>query len=317
MFKHDITIVMIHCFGMLAMSLIMPGAALPRPGKILLGEAYHLRPAGAAVNVAVAARRAGANDVRLYAVVGEDEFGKKLMTHLQTQKLNLNDVVTQSGMTALMHYAVQRGGQAQASLSVGVAAAVRAENLKSKIQAGDHVMVDVMANAQQAYAVILAAHQKQATPYLYYTHGAVLPDDEILHAAVWLLTDMAGAETLAQMKFQDDLALKEWAAEYGLRYHLNLAIQLSPAETMTFTFQGGFLWRGLKTEAVDFTGAPEAWFGTLITALAAGLPENRALARAAAAASLATLALGPQDAMVQNQTLAEWLPDLPEPERIS
>ncbi len=295
----------------------MPGRELPVPGKILMGENYHLRPAGGAVNVAIAARRAGASEVALCSVVGQDDFGTKLVSHLQTQKLNLEFVTTQSGPTALMHYAVQKGGTAQASLATGIAAAVRSEAIAPRLTEDDHVMADVMANAEQSYELLRTAQRHGAKTYLYFSAGAVLPDTDTLQAISWLVTDMAGASALAEKQLQNAEELKEWGAEYGLRHNLHLAVQLSPVETHVFTFQGGLLWRGLKVEVIDATGAPEAWLGTLMTALAAKLPEQRAMARAAAAASLAALALGAQDAMVQNQTLAEWLPDLPEPERIN
>jgi len=307
---------MIYSFGLLAMSLITPGAALPQPGRMLAGDAYHLRPAGGAVNIAVAARRAGAPVVTLCAVVGEDEFGQKLVSHLQTQKLNLEHVTVQKGATALMHYAVASGGAAQASLALGVSPGVRAEAIAEKVVSGDHVLVDVMANPRVSYALLEAAAAKGTDTYLYYTWGAPVPDEKVLSALTWLLTDKDGIETIADRTFDDEAALHEWASAFVLQHQISLAIQFSPIETLVFTYEGAYRWRGLKTEALDFTGAPEAWLGTLVTALAAGLPEQRALARAAAAASLSTLALGAQDAMVQNQTLAEWLPDLPDPERI-
>ena len=307
---------MIYSFGLLAMSLIVSGENLPRPGLMLVGDTYHLRPAGGAVNIAIAAKRAGAPAVALCAVVGQDEFGQKLVKHLQTQKLDLTHVITQQGATALMPYAVARGGQAQASLARGSAVALRAEPIAALTVAGDHVLVDVMANADESYALVKAAAAKGAATYLYYSHGAALPDDAVLGALSWLVTDSQGAEALAGQIFTEDNALVEWASAYGMKHQLHLVVQNSPAETLVFTFQGAWRWRGLKTEALDFTGAHEAWLGTLVTALAAGLPEQRALARAAAASSLSTLALGAQDAMVQNQTLAEWLPDLPEPERL-
>lgn len=294
----------------------MPGPSLPRPGKMLAGDAYHLRPAGGAVNIAVAARRAGAPAVALCAVVGQDEFGQKLLSHLQTQKLNLENVVQQQGATALMHAAVARGGMTQASLALGVATALRPEPIAALLESADHVLADVMANPRASYALLESADAVGAETYLYFTHGAPRPEAKTLNALSWLFTDPAGAEILADKHFENEGDMIEWASAFGLQHQLHMAIQISPIETLVFTFTGAFRWRGLKTEALDFTGAHEAWLGTLVTALAAGLPEQRALARAAAASSLSTLALGAQDAMVQNQTLAEWLPDLPDPERI-
>jgi ribokinase len=307
---------MIYCFGLLGMSLIMPGTRLPAPGQMLLGDAYHLRPSMGAGSIAVAARRAGAPAVALCAVMGEDEFGTKLLTHLQTQKLDLQYTTQIGGMTALMHSAVVRGGVVQHALSLGVAVGIRAETLSPVLTAGDHLVADALANPPQSYALLRAAREAGAAGYLFYTHGAPVPPDDALQGLKWLLTDLAGASALSGQSFEDDAALAEWASAFGLKHQLHVAVMKTPFEILTFTFQGGLRWQGLRAESLDHTGAAEAWLGTLVTALAANLPEQRALARAAAAASLATLALGAQDAMVQNQTLADWLPDLPQPERL-
>ena len=295
----------------------MPGTGLPRPGRMLYGEAYHLRPSGGAANIAVAARRAGAKEVILCAAIGQDEFGQKLRTHLETQKINMDYVVTHVGATALMHTAVIQGGYFQTAAALGIATALRPDTILPLIEAGDHVLLDVIANHRASYGLIEAAAAKGVKTYLYYTHGFPAPPPAILKALNWIITDPVGLHDLvgSQAEMSED-AMITWASDFTRTYGTNLAVQLSPSETLVFTFEGAWRWRGLKTEALDFSGAEEAWLGTLASALAAGLPEQRALARAAAASSLSTLALGAQDAMVQNQTLAEWLPDLPEPERL-
>jgi sugar/nucleoside kinase (ribokinase family) len=178
-------------------------------------------------------------------------------------------------------------------------------------------LVDVIANHRASYLMVEQAAAKGAKTYMYYTHGFPAPTREVLAALDWLLTDPVGLQdfTHSQDEMAED-AMVTWASDFVREHGTNLALQISPSETLVFTYEGAWRWRGLRAEALDYEGAAEAWLGTLVTALAAGLPENRALARAAAASSLSTLALGAQDAMVQNQTLAEWLPDLPEPERL-
>lgn len=296
----------------------MPGTALPRTGRMLYGDAYHLRPAGGAANIAVAAKRAGAKEVILSASLGQDEFGQKLRAHLETQKINMDYVVTHSGPTALMHTAVIQGGHYQAAVALGTATALRPDNILELLGPDDHLCVDVIANHRASYGLIEQAAAKGAKTYMYYTHGFPAPSPEVLKAVDWIVTDAIGVEDMIPSGMAEDTeGLIQWASDFSRHNGLNMAIQMSPAETLVFTFEGAWRWRGLKTESLDLTGAPESWLGTLVTALAAGLPEQRALARAAAASSLSTLALGAQDAMVQNQTLAEWLPDLPEPERLS
>ena len=300
------------------MGIIMPGTGLPRPGRMLYGENYHLRPTGGAANLAVAAKRAGAKEVTLFAAVGQDEFGQKLRAHLETQKINMDYVITHNGPTALVHSAVIQGGYFQSAVALGVATNLKTEPLVSMVAAGDHVMADVVANHRASYAVLDQIASKGAKTFVYYEHGWPPPPPEILKTLQWMVTDPVGVQDVLKTNTEiTEEVIRDWAPGFVEEFGLNLAVQMSPSETLVFTKHGNWRWKGLRTEPLDYSGAPEAWLGTLVTALSMGLPEQRALARATAASSLATLALGPQDAMVQTQTLAEWLPDLPEPEQLS
>ena len=307
---------MIYSFGLCAMGLITPAAILPSPGRPSVGDAYHLRPTGGAANVAVAARRGGAKAVHLCAQVGDDEFGKKIIDYLKKQNIDLDYFSQVSGATALCHSAVAQGGAVQHARTLGVAPGIRAATLEKYLQAGDHLVVDVQANPMESYALACAAHQIGAQIYILYDSAAAPPDEKTLHAASWVVMDGAGAAALAGEHLADDDALHAWAHEFSSRHELSLAIHHSPMLTDVFTYGSALRWYGLDADAIDYTGSMDAWLGVLVAALSVGLSPERAAARAAAAASLATLALGAQDAMVQNETLAQWLPDLPHPEKI-
>ena len=217
------------------MGLIMPGTGLPRPGRMLYGEGYHLRPAGGAANIAVAARRAGAKEVMLCAAVGNDEFGQKLRTHLETQKVNMDYVITHQGMTALLHTAVIQGGYFQAAAALGVATAVRPDPIAALIEPGDHVMADVIANHRASYAMIEQAAAKGAKTYLYYTHGFPSPSPEVLHALNWIVTDPIGLMDLTHR--QDEMPEDEllvWGSDFVREYGTNLAVAIFAVRNLGF-----------------------------------------------------------------------------------
>ncbi|HLB80215.1 MAG TPA: PfkB family carbohydrate kinase, partial [Dongiaceae bacterium] len=64
---------MIVVFGSINIDIVVPVAALPKPGETVLGPGYRLVPGGKGANQALAAARAGAS-VRMVGRVGRDPF---------------------------------------------------------------------------------------------------------------------------------------------------------------------------------------------------------------------------------------------------
>jgi ribokinase len=78
--------------GSINMDLVIKTAKMPQQGETVLGESFATYPGGKGANQAVAAARLGA-DVRLIGAVGNDPFGKTLMSRLQKEGININGII--------------------------------------------------------------------------------------------------------------------------------------------------------------------------------------------------------------------------------
>ena len=87
---------MIVVFGSLNLDLVMAVEALPRPGETVLSAGYQAVPGGKGANQAVAARRAGAQ-VRMYGMLGDDDFGRRVRESLESAGVDGNGVGTAAG----------------------------------------------------------------------------------------------------------------------------------------------------------------------------------------------------------------------------
>ncbi|MGB3786806.1 MAG: ribokinase [Phormidesmis sp.] len=73
--------------GSLNMDLVVRVARLPQPGETLTGSGFETVPGGKGANQAVAAARLGAS-VAMVGRVGDDGFGERLRSQLQTENID-------------------------------------------------------------------------------------------------------------------------------------------------------------------------------------------------------------------------------------
>ena len=100
---------MIVVFGSLNMDLVVPLAALPRPGETVLAPGYSKAPGGKGANQAVAAARAGAS-VAMAGCVGRDEDGDRLLERLAAADVDGRAIAAVAAPTGLALVAVAEGG---------------------------------------------------------------------------------------------------------------------------------------------------------------------------------------------------------------
>src|SRR5699024_9902556 len=73
--------------GSINMDMVTMTSRMPEQGETVLGEKFETYPGGKGANQAVAASRIGA-DVSMIGSVGQDDFGKNLLTHFQAEGIN-------------------------------------------------------------------------------------------------------------------------------------------------------------------------------------------------------------------------------------
>lgn len=274
--------------GSINVDLVVRVAELPAPGRTVSGGAFASHSGGKGANQAVAAARQGAH-VALVGAVGDDELGRGALVDLERAGVDVSRVVVVPGTaTGLALIVVDERGENQIAVAPGANAALSAD----------------------AVAAALAGYEPADGGC--FLAGFEIPDEAIIAGAraaaahgMTIVVNPAPARAL----HPELLALKpivvpnehEAEALTGEREPINAARLISgrtAAPTIVTLGAAGALFYDPGTtpdtverlpapvvEALDTTGAGDAFVGALAAQLAVGSPLREAAAAAVQAAS--------------------------------
>ncbi|MDJ1132138.1 PfkB family carbohydrate kinase [Streptomyces iconiensis] len=246
------------------------GAAVPE------GAGGTMFPGGNAVNVAVYARRAGA-EASYWGVTGDDPAGEVVRAGLRAERVDTSRVRTAHGPNAWAEIGLEDGDRVFRGSDDGVSAfSLGPDDLRAL---GSYDL------AHTAYSGSLAAQVPQMAARTAvsfdFSHHWREPWAEPLLPHLYLAVFSA-----SQLDEEDSIRLLRTATDQGARW----ALATRGAEGAVLT-DGTALWRrrAVRTRAVDTLGAGDAFVGTLLTTLVAdGDPESGLAHAAEAAASACT-----------------------------
>ncbi|WP_374452641.1 ribokinase [Phenylobacterium sp.] len=263
--------------GSVNLDFVATAASLPAPGETVTGATLARHPGGKGANQALAARRLGA-DVSLVARVGADGLADEALALLAAEGVDLEQCDTDAAAaTGVALIAVAAGGENQIIVAPGANAAFTPDHL--------------------------------ATP----THDALICQLElpletvaaaVAQASGFVCLNLAPAAPLAPAALAraDLIVVNETeAAFYGPALH-----DLPGLVAVTWGARGAGLFQGGRqlaaaapppVEAVDATGAGDAFVGALVVALLEGQPHAAALAFACTAGALAATRPGAQPSL--------------------
>jgi ribokinase len=251
----------------------------PAPGETVLGDDRQELPGGKGANQAVAAARLGA-EVAFVGRVGDDDAGRRLRDGLAAESVDVTHVrVDADAPTGVALIAVDRAGENTIVVSSGANARVSAADVEAAR--------DVLANA----AVTLVQHE--------------VPEDAVAAAIAsaggTVVLNPAPARAIVapvDVLVPNRGELEALVGRAGDPVELARALEVARAVVVTLGSEGAVVVEGdlvertpaPKVDAVDTTGAGDAFCGALAQALDAGadLVEAARWAVRAAAASVAT-----------------------------
>ncbi len=288
--------------GSINMDLVAQANHLPQHGETVMGSHYQYCPGGKGANQAVAAARLGA-EVILIGQVGQDEVGTKLLTGLEHDQINVN--------------AVSRSVQYSSGLAV-VTVDPKGENtivvIPGANQGIDQAYVQKAADSFAGADVVLLqleiplsgvcqaakeGDQAGAKVILNPSPFQPLPDELLAHVHVLVLNQQE-SQTLTGCS--DPKSALEALLKQGL-------------ETVVITVGADGAWvidqkmpnpihiPGVPIEAVDSTGAGDAFTGALAVALAEGQEISTAVEFANTAGAYAATILGAQPSLPYRNSL--------------
>jgi ribokinase len=282
--------------GSINLDLIANVDRLPGPGETVRGSGFTTAPGGKGANQALAAARAGAK-VRMVGAVGKDNFAAEALALLREGKIDLSGVGETFASTGTALIMVDANGENVIAVVPGANDSVVTGDLsKAFMKKGDVVLlqqeiplqtVDAALDAARAAGAITvlntAPFRGEAAAFLGKADYVVANETEF---------DLYG-EALSLSGRDRPARMRTYAAKTGRAIVVTLGgdgvLAATPKDFLTVP--------ALKITPVDTVGAGDTFCGYFAAGLSSGLPLEQALARAAAAGSLACLKPGAQPAI--------------------
>ena len=289
----------IYVIGALVYDIVFDVPDWVEPNRAVHATAVTLSPGGKALNQAVAARRLGADDVRLVGCVGDDIFGAELLSALQPQGVNTDCVrLHRAARTSIASIIVMDNlpgfiGAPDASRYVD---RNHIEAALADLRAGDILLVDFEVPQPAVQFALELGRAKGAinvlNPAPYFTRDSFIV--RYLSLVDVLIPNIHEAQLILDNASEDIDTLAAGLQALGVS---QVILTLGEAGSASFEAGDKIMQRAFLLDAVDTTGASDAFVGAYCHGLAQGWPAARSLQFASATAGLACTARGTMTAL--------------------
>ena len=285
-------------FGSLNMDLVSRLPRLPAPGETLRGSDFFTAPGGKGANQAAACARLGAITC-MVGRVGEDVFGSSLRAGLDNLGVDATGVVACPGPSGVAVILVDDRGENSIVIIPGANGKVGGsdlERLDSALVGAEALLMQLEIPLEVVNAAARLARARRIRLILDPAPASPLPDE--LYTLTDLLTPNE-TECAALVGFPvHDLPSAERAAGILLKRGVKqVIIKLGERGAYLHDGRSGEMVPAFHVEAVDATGAGDAFNGGLAVALARGDQLEDAVRYANAVGALATTRFGAQSSL--------------------
>ena len=259
--------------GSVNLDLIVKVADLPKAGETVTGGAYTALPGGKGANVAVAARRLGA-EVEIMAAVGDDDYAAQALVNLEKEGVYLDAVRRLDAHTGLAFITVSDDGENQIAVASGANAAYAPADVPK-------LCSDVLITQFEIPTAVIESALEGYKGFVAVNASPVRADvDAILNRADLIIVNEGEA------------------AHYDLKAHAGWVAVTLGAKGAELRKGGNVIATAKppKVDVIDTTGAGDAFAAALTVALAETQSEAEALEFACAVGALTTTKLGTQTA---------------------
>ena len=276
----------------------------PEPGETVTDADLTLLPGGKGANAAVAAARLGA-EVSMLGRVGEDAFGGELIRNLRENGVDAKYVrTTPDAPTGSAFITVTPDGENAIVVSPGANRSFGPDEVEEAAENLRETGVLVAQLEVPAEAV------EQAAKIVTHSGGRFVfnlaPAREVPERLLFLPNPLVVNETEARFLLGEDARDPEGLAAKLLdRGPASAVVTLGAGGAVLASGEETRCFPAPKVEAVDTTGAGDAFVGALAARLAAGAPLEEAVAYAVLAGTAAAVQKGAQGALPTPEELNE------------
>ena len=272
----------VYVVGSVNLDLVVRAATLPAPGETVTGGTFERHGGGKSANQAVAAARHGAT-VRMIGAVGADELGDEAIADLVAEGVDVSGVARlENAETGVALIVVDHAGENQIAVASGANHALdpaAVERALAGAQAGGVALLGLEVPDDAVLAGARGARASGLQVLLNPAPARPLPDELI---ALSLVLTPNGTEA-TQLSGEADPE----AAARALTARTGAPVVVTVGADGALLAHGDALERipAPRVEAVDTTGAGDAFNGALASALAGGAALADAVREAVAVAA--------------------------------
>jgi ribokinase len=281
----------------------------PKPGETIFGQKFDLGFGGKGANQAVAARLCGA-EVFMVARVGSDLFGPATIENFRKHGIDPTHVKQVEGLSSgVAPIFVDPNGQNRILVVKGANDALKpadvdaaAETLKS----ADCIVLQFEIPVETVYYTIAFA-RKHGIRCILNPAPAQSVDLAALKDLDYFVPNETEAETIAGTPVRNVEDAKKVAAQLVSSGIRRVIITLGANGSLLAGREGSEHVPPFAVNAIDSTGAGDAFIGSFAVFLGEGVPEREAVRRANLYAGLSTTGIGTQKSFFDRARFdAEW-----------
>ncbi|PYU39152.1 MAG: ribokinase [Acidobacteria bacterium] len=268
----------------------------PRPGETIFGRKFDLGFGGKGANQAVAARLCGAN-VGMVAKVGSDLFGPATIGNFESQGIDATYVRIAPGVSSgVAPIFVDPSGQNRIIVVKGANDTLTPEDVDAAaplLRKADTIIMQFEIPLRTVCHTVKFA-KANGIRSIVNPAPAQPVDYQEVGAADYFIPNESEAEAITGMPVHSIDEARN-CAEFLLRQGIGrVVITLGERGSLAAGPDRIDLIPAFKVQAVDTTGAGDAFIGSLAVFLSEGLPAEEALPRASLYAALSTTKVGTQ-----------------------
>lgn len=299
--------------GSLNMDLVIESEKNPYPGETLRGSNFFVNPGGKGNNQAVAIGRLGGN-AAFAGCVGNDGYGKQLLDNLLNNNVKTLGVKTIEGVSTGIAIINVFKGQNTILLYEGANAKCtlgNISNLEELIARAKMLLMQLEVPINTVYEAVDLA-EKYNTKVILNPAPAAALEESIYKKLYMLIPNEIEAKQLLGYKAEDNISYQQLVEIFNRKGVENVIITRGK-EGVTYNYEGGILHEpACLVEAVDSTGAGDAFTGALCFLLSKGASLPRAISYATKVAAIKVTRLGAQSALPTDEEVEGFIKRLAE-----
>lgn len=297
-------------FGSFVVDLMGRCPHLPVPGETVKGSVFKMGPGGKGFNQAVAAHKAGA-EVTMVTKLGKDAFADVALQTMEKLGMDTRRVFrtgqTETGSALIM--VDENTGQNEIAVILGACDTITDEEVESisdLLNQSDYLLIQLETNISSVEKAVEMAYEKGVKIIL--NTAPVQPVDDSMLSRVDLITPNEVEAQILSGILVDSEENAGKAADYFFEKGVkNVLITMGSKGVYLATPEKRGLIPAYRVNAVDTTGAGDAFNGGLAAALAEGKDLWEAAAFANALAAISVQRMGTTLAMPDREEIDAFI----------